>query len=218
MSNWNIDLVKQLEQIHQPMHGPVGRSALPFMLIGKDGTPFTVPGFSKGCFFRSKFFAFLSTNVQHHCAVLEVLMPCCCGCRLFRTQAKVLVDLGHFCGFDIVAAPVFDFLQYSDVTQEQICLEFLLKGSESPKTIYRMERNGVQHTETIAVHNTSTASSIEMNLYAHGKAIPFIVPQAGFRSLTVSNLQSIEILTLEETVRGTVELQLNICEKKTIYY
>lgn len=218
MSNRNNDLVKQLEQIHQPMHGPMSGGALPLMLMGKDGTPFTVPGFSKGCFFKSNFFTLLSVNVQHHCAILEVLMPCRSGCRLFRTQAKVLVDLNCFCGVDRVTAPVFDYLQCSHVTQERICLPFMLKEDEPPKTIYSMEQKSVQDAETIAVRNTSRDSCVKMNIYAHGETIPFIVPRAGFRSLTVSNLKSIEILTPGETVTGLVDLQLNIYGKKKIRY
>ena len=47
-----------------------GRSALPFMLVNKDGAPYTVLGFSKGCFFRSPFFTIPGlTSRRPICAV-----------------------------------------------------------------------------------------------------------------------------------------------------
>ena len=111
MASWISILVKEI-QSHTCQTMPA------FSLLGKDGTAFTVLGFSKGCFFRSPFFAVQSINDKSHCAVLEVLAPCSDGNHLFRTQATILVHLDRFCGIEKVTAPVFDYLQVTTLTKD----------------------------------------------------------------------------------------------------
>jgi hypothetical protein len=219
MPSWITDILKEKETVNKKeMHPLVCQSALPFMLVGKDGTPFTVLGSSRGCFFKSPFFTVISTNEKSLCVVLEVLASCSCGNKLFRTEARVLVNLNCFCGIEIVATPVFDYLQLSHITRDQFCLPFMLTKKDSPKMICRIDRREIQHTETISVHYTGADPQLELTLFTNEKTISLTIPKDGIRSITVFNLQSIEIATPIKEVKGTIEIQLNFCEKKNIYY
>ncbi|HJF31758.1 MAG TPA: hypothetical protein K8V56_08260 [Sporosarcina psychrophila] len=194
------------------------QTALPFILVRKDGTPFTVLGFSKGCFFRSPFFTVLSVDEENLCVVLEVLASCGCGNNLFHTKARVLVNLDCFCSIEIVDKPVFDFLLLSHVTKDLVCLPFMLTKNDITKTICRINRKDVQLTATITVYYDGEDSQIRLTVYTYEGIITLIVPKNESRSITVFKLQSIEIATPIKEVKGTIEMQLNYCEKKIIYY
>lgn len=207
--SWITNLLKETVRLEY-------YTSTPFRLIGQDGAPFTVLGFSKGCFFRSPFFTIMSMDCESHCAVLEVLVPC--GNELFHTEARVLVRLNCFCSFEIVSKPVFDCLEQSQITKDQFCLPFKLTKNDSPKTICRIDRNDVQHMGTISVHYTGTDPEVKLTLYTKEETISLTIPRGKFRSITGLNLQSIEIANPIESVKGTIDTQLNFCEKKTIYF
>lgn len=213
MGNWIANLFKQAETHKRKIH-----IVQPFMLIGQDGTPFTAFSLSKGRFFSSSFFTIASINEKSHCAVLEVLHPCCCGGKLIRTEARVFIDLTCFYGIQMMTIPVFDGLQMSCITAERICLPFMLTKEDDPKMIYKLNQLENQHTETISVHYAGIDPHVELNLYTNENKLRLMVPRNGFRSVTVFNLLSIEIASPIDVVQGMIEIQLNLCEKKTIYY
>ena len=214
-----MDRLKEIDMVNrQAMHPSECQTAVPFMLVGRDGTPFTVFGFSKGCFFKSRFFTVHSMHGEGLCVVLEVLAPCDCDKHLFRTKARVIINSNRFCGITLVDIPVFDYLQVSYVVTDQLCLPFMLCKKDVPKKIYRLDRKEQLHTETVSVHYTGADPQVELTLYTKEKSILLQVPKDEFRSLTVCQLQSIEIATPMDGVKGTIELQLHFCEKKKLYF
>ncbi|WP_342512036.1 CotZ-related putative spore coat protein [Sporosarcina sp. FSL K6-1522] len=219
MPNWMMDRLKEIDTVNQQAMNPFEcQTAVPFMLVGRDGTPFTVFGFSRGCFFKSRFFTVHSIHGGELCVVLEVLAPCDCNGHLFRTKAKVVVNSNRFCGLTLVDVPVFDYLQVSYVVTDQLCLPFMLCKKDVPKTIYRLDGKEQLHAETVSVHYTGTDPQVELTLYTKEKSIRLQVPKDEFRSLTVCQLQSIEIATPVDVVKGMIELQLHFCEKKKLYF
>ena len=142
--------------------------------------------------------------------MLEVLVPCCCGNKLFRTKARVLVNLKCFCGIEIVATSVFDYLQLSHVTRDQFCLPFLLTKKDSSKTLCRIDRKDAQHTATISVYYDGTDPQVELTLYTYEEIITLLVRKGVFKSITVSNVQSIEIATPVEPGIGVVPFSINL--------
>ena len=219
MPSWMTDRLKEIAAVNKKaMYTVECQTALPFILVGRDGTPFTVFGFSRGCFFRSPFFTVLSVNDESSCVVLEVLAPCGCENHLFRTKARVIVNANRFCGIEIVDLPVYDYLQVAYVTKDQLCLPFKATNKDSPKTIWKIEQKGLQHVGTLSVRYIGTESKVELALYTKEKCITLQVPKGEFRSITIFNLQSIDIATPMDVVKGTIDIQLNCCDKKNIYF
>lgn len=219
MSNRLAGLLKELKKIRGTQtHRLECQTVTPFLLVGQDGTPFTVVGLSKGCFFSSPYFSVVSINEEIFCAVLEVLYPCCCGKNLFRSEARVLVDLTFLCGIETMATPIYECLEQSHITTERICLPFMLTKQDSSKVVYSIEWKEPQHTETVSIHYNGPDPEVELLIYTNEEIITLRIPKDTFQSRTVFNLQSIEIVSPTERVNGTIDIQLNYCEKKNIYF
>ena len=219
MQNQIANLLKKVAMVNKTQtHGLEYQSVMPFLLVGQDGVPFTVLGRSKGCFFSSSYFTVVSLDEGKLCAVLEVLYPCCCGGKLFRTEARVHVDVTRFCSIQIVAKPTFDYLRKSYITTDQICLPFTLTKNTLPQTICRIERKEIKQTGTISIHYTGPDPEVELIIYTDKAIIALTIPKDTSQSMTVCNMQSIEIATPIERVNGMIDIQLNFCEKKNIYF
>ncbi len=139
MTSWIIEPLKKIESINKKEIPKLAcQSALPFMLFGKGGEPFSVVVISRGRFFVSPFFTVSCIDEKSKCAVLEVLFPHCCGKELFRTQARIFVDLSCSCGIEVSPNPVFDYLVESHLTREHLCLPFVLEKN-------RFHENSVEY-------------------------------------------------------------------------
>lgn len=86
----------------------------------------------------------------------------------------------------------------------------MLAKNDPSKTIYKIDRKEVQHTETINVHCAGANSQVELILYANVEIITLIVPKDGFRSITVSNLQSIKVVAPSEKVKECLILIIEL--------
>lgn len=193
-------------------------TSLSFMLVGKEGAPYIATAFSRDRFFTSCLFTIGWIDEKRCCAELDILIPSCCGNKLFRTEARILVNLTCFCGIDFIDTPIFDCLQVSYVIKDRICLPFMLTKKNSPKVLYTINPRTSAHVETISIHYTGPDPEVEVLVQTREKVISLQVPKDGFRSVTVLNLKTIEIATPIEAVHGTVEIHHTFCEKKNIYY
>ncbi|MCZ2259929.1 CotZ-related putative spore coat protein [Sporosarcina sp. G11-34] len=219
MTSWIAERLKKIEPINKKeTHKLACQSALPFMLVGKDGEPFSVIGISGGCFFVSSFFTVICIDEKSKCAVLEVLFPRCCGRELFRTQARIFVDLSCFCGIEALPIPVFDCLIECHVKKDHLCLPFMLVKTDTTKTVWSTVQEKIGNTATITVNYVGPDPIVNLTLVTKDEVIPFVMVRGECRSVTVLNLKSIEVLTPLEQVRGTVEVQLNLVEKKKVCF
>lgn len=150
--------------------------------------------------------------------MLEVLLPCCCGRKLFHTEARVFIDLTCFYGIQMMTMPIFDCLQQSHITTDQIYIPFVLTKNDLPKTICKIERKEFQHMETVSVSYTGLDPQVELIIYANKEVILLRVPENESRSITVCNLQSIEIGTPMKLVNGIIDIQCNFREERIIYF
>lgn len=219
MASCFADLLKRIEIINKKERDILElecQSALPFILFTTNGELFSSFGFSKSSFFNSHFFTVVSINKETQCAVLEVLL--CKQDKLFRTKTFVVIDISCICGIHIIPFPVFDFFVEAHLTNDHFCLPFHLTKEDSSKTIWRATQNKMETATTISVTCEETDQVAKLIVNTKSGVIPLKVPKGEISSITVSDIRSIEVLTPDEIVKGTVEIQLNRCEKKKIYF
>ncbi|WP_338754904.1 CotZ-related putative spore coat protein [Bacillus sp. FJAT-52991] len=210
-------LFKKIETINKKKtHTLECQSALPVIIFKKNGKPLSIVGFSRGSCFESHFFTVLSINKETQCAVLEVLL--CKPGKLFRTEACVTVDISCICGIEIVSIPVFDCFLEAHMTNDHFCLPFTLAKADTPKIIWSStNQHKIKNVATISVNYEGTDPEMKLIINTKEKAIPLAVLKGQMSSITALNLLSIEVSTPNEQVKGTVEIQLNLCEKKIVH-
>lgn len=191
---------------------------LPFMLIGQDGMPFTAYGLADNCLFSSPYFIITSVSKPDQCVLLEVLFPCCCGKKLVHTKSRVLVDLTCFAGVQVVSKPVIDCLQKCIVAVDQICLPFELTNEEEPKPIWEIQREETEHIATVTVLYFGTDEVLDLVLNTGQEEISIQLQKSESRSITVCNLQSLEIENPKKSVKGKIDIQLNFLKRVSIYF
>lgn len=219
MASCFADLLKRIEIINKKERDMLElecMSALPFTFLGTNNELFSGFGFSGGYFFKSHFFTVVSINKETKCAVLEVLL--CKKDKLFRTKSRVVIDISCICGIQIIPFPVFDFYLEAHLTNDHFCLPFHLTKRDTPKTIWRASQNKMENATTISVNHEGTDQVARLIVNTKSGVMPMTVPKGEISSITVSDILSMVVLTPKEIVKGTVEIQLNRCEKRKIHF
>lgn len=192
------------------------QSVMPFRLIENNGKPFSVVGFSKGCFFESSFFTLISVDETSQCVELEVLTSV--DGLLLHTQARVIVNLRCFCGVEIVCSPVYDCLQVSRKMHEHFCCPFMLTKEEFPKVLWCSIQKHVANTGMISVNACGIDCQVELMLCMDDGVLTMIVPKGECQTITVSNLQSIQVSQPIDQIEGVVDMRMIFHEEKEVYF
>ncbi len=79
-------------------------------------------------------------------------------------------------------------------------------------------QENIGNTATVSVNYVGPDPVLNLTLVTKNGRIPLVVTRGECRSVTVLNLNSIAVLTPLELAKGTVEVQLNLCEKKKIHF
>ena len=210
-------LLQEILAIHeQEINKPECQSVIPFRLVGNNGKRFSVVGFSRGCFFESSFFTLISVDEKSQCAVLEVLISVD-GC-LLHTEAKVIVDLWCFCGLEIVSSSVYDSLLVSRKIHDHFCRPFMLTEEDFPKVLWCPIQKHVANTGVISVNYSGVDCQVELTLFMDDGVLTMIVPKGECQTITVSNLQSIQVSQPIEQIKGAVEMKMIFHEEKEVYF
>ena len=216
MQSYLIDVLGKIKKTNKnEVHHLSCQTEVPFLLIGKNATPFTVLGFSKGRFFETNLFTIKCVDKCKGHALLEALR--CRNGKLYRTDARILVNLSRFCGIERVISPVLDYLITSHFKRTVFCKRFVLKDKPS-NMLWQIDQYHLQNVATISVDFVGTASGVLLQFHTKDGIVPWNVHQEKAQSITIANLLEIEVLPTPELIELMVQVQLNECEKKIIYF